>query len=59
MECFSTSSRYLFEGTLTPAHTENLFTSAELQVFTEAQHRPGVEWGAVCSEGHSLLGEMR
>lgn len=48
VECFSTSSCYLLEGTLTPAHMENLFTSAELQVFTKAQHGLGLS-GEQCA----------
>lgn len=62
------SSYYLFEGTL-PTHVENLRAGngdvsarlqvLSLQVFTKAQHGPGVERGTVCSEGHSFLQEMR
>lgn len=51
---------------LTPIHVENLRAGnrevpaclqvLSLQVSTKAQH--GGEWEAVCSGGHSLLGEM-
>lgn len=42
VECFSTSSCYLCEGTLMPTHMENLVTSAELQGFAKVQHGPGL-----------------
>lgn len=70
VEHFSTSSCYLFEGTNdSHAHVENpragngdvaaCVQVPSLQVFRKAQHRPGVECGAVCSGDDSLLGEMR